>query len=123
MFDSTPTPRHVAGWLAMGWLLGACATVPPAVHEAVATAPLVGADAVDLHGVGTAEEVLQAGSYTYVRVSDLSEGWLVFAHRAPALGETVRWRGYAERRPFHSRRLDRDFERVVFASTDAEEEG
>lgn len=113
------------GWTKLGlaaWLgLAACGVETASVHEAVVLAPLVGAEPVDRRGVGPALEVLTAGSYTYVRLEDA--GWLVFLTRTPpAVGETVHWRGFAEREGFRSRRLDRTFERITFASLDAQEE-
>jgi hypothetical protein len=67
-------------------------------------------------------EALPAGSYTYLRLDAPADRWLVVTGRAPAVGQAVTWRGYAEREGFASRRLDRTFDRLVFASVEALEE-
>jgi hypothetical protein len=93
---------------------------PARAEATLATSPLVGADALDEHGVASVVEVLPAGSYTYFRLAD-DPRWFVTMRDAPSVGSRVRWRGFATADHFHSRRLDRQFATLVFASVDAPE--
>ncbi len=70
----------------------------------------------DKQFTGTVREVLFAGSYVYVEV-ELEGGemrWVVGTDDPPRVGERVEVSAYGERRDFHSRRLDRDFARLLF---------
>lgn len=98
------------------WLLAGCGA-----EEALVTSPLVGATRIEERGVAEIAEVLPAGSYTYLRLEDRPETWLVVNDRARAVGETVAWRGYAEVHHFESRRLNRTFDHLIFASIGAVE--
>ena len=63
---------------------------------------------------GVVAEVLLAGHYTYVRVGD---AWAVVMGSLDASpGEAIHLQVQGSQRDFHSRRLDRDFERLYFAS-------
>lgn len=90
--------------------------------EQVASSPLFGATPVDSAGVGTVAEAVRAGSYTYVRLADSEQTWFVVMGHAPRVGAEVAWRGYAEIDGFASKRLDRTFDHLVFASIDATKE-
>lgn len=56
-------------------------------------------------------DVLQAGSYTYVRyeTTNAETRWLATLRTEATVGETVRVVRYGSRQNFHSRRLQRDF--------------
>lgn len=91
------------------------APVPAPVADAgpPETAPIADADK---RFAGTVREVLFAGSYVYVEV-ELAEGdarWVVGIDDPPRVGDRVQVRAHGERRDFHSARLDRDFERLLF---------
>ena len=105
--------------LALLAALCGCTVDAAEVRTAVLTSPLVGAERITVRGAGVVDEAAPAGGYTYVRVGEV---WLVTAGRAPAVGEATAWRGFARVDGFHSRRLDRSFDTLVFASFDAEEE-
>jgi hypothetical protein len=98
------------------WVLAGCG----AGEAVVVTSPLVGAERIDRRGVDAVAEVLPAGSYTYLRLEGQPETWFVVTDRARP-GETVAWRGFAEVHDFPSRRLDRTFDHLVFASIDVVE--
>lgn len=101
-------------WLvALLLTLSACG---PAVEQVVVTSPLVGAERLHTQGRATVVEVLPAGSYTYLRLAEPADRWFVVSSGAPAAGDTVAWRGFAELRGFHSTRLDRTFDHLVFAT-------
>jgi hypothetical protein len=80
-----------------------------------------------LEGISTAErgkrmrgrvnERLRAGSYTYLdmRLHDGSQEWIVVMGKAPAPGEDIEAVNMGTRTNFHSRRLDRTFDRLTFA--------
>jgi hypothetical protein len=65
-------------------------------------------------------EVLPAGSYTYFRLVD-DPRWFVTTRAVPEPGSAVAWTGFAATESLHSRRLDRQFHHLVFASIDAPE--
>jgi hypothetical protein len=108
--------------LAAALLAGAAAVVSrtDVAEAALATSPLVGAETLEEAGVGTVVEVLPAGSYTYFRLVDDTR-WFVTTRPVPAPGSAVAWTGFAATEAFHSRRLDRQFHHVVFASIDTPE--
>ena len=63
---------------------------------------------------GVVGEVLAAGHYTYLRVGN---DWaVVMGPLDAAPGEPISLRVQGSQTDFHSRRLDRDFERLFFAS-------
>jgi hypothetical protein len=66
---------------------------------------------------GRVDESLRAGSYTYLdmRMHDGSQEWIVVMGKAPAPGEDIEAVNMGTRKSFHSRRLDRTFERLTFA--------
>jgi hypothetical protein len=80
-----------------------------------------------LEGISTAErgkrmrgrvnERLRAGSSTYLdmRLHDGSQEWIVVMGKAPAPGEDIEAVNMGTRTNFHSRRLDRTFDRLTFA--------
>lgn len=77
---------------------------------------------------GTVAEALPAGGYLYLKVASesgagpASDRWIATLAKPIAVGDRVRVRSFAERAPFASRRLDREFASVLFAvvtSTDA----
>lgn len=81
--------------------------------------PLVG---IDDSGDGALEqgvvlERIGAGSYTYLRLRSLdddTERWAVVLGRGAEPGERVSVTHFGTRRDFHSRRLDRTFDRLDF---------
>lgn len=63
----------------------------------------------------TVEEVLQATSYTYLKVSESgNEYWIAITKSDIKEGETIYHADGMEMKNFHSRDLDRDFESVYF---------
>lgn len=80
-----------------------------------------------LEGISTAErgkrmrgrvaERLRAGSYTYLdmRLHDGGQEWIVVMGQAPATGQDIEAVNMGTRTHFHSRRLDRTFDRLTFA--------
>ena len=87
-------------------------------EERIVTSPLVGAQRIDERGVSRVEEVLKTKSYAYLRLASAPPGvWHVVSGEAPQLGSTVSYRGYAELLQFHSPSLKRNFERLIFTST------
>ena len=91
------------------------------VDEVVVTSPLVGATPVEASGTATVAEVLPAGSYTYLRFAESEAGvWHVISSDAPAVGDQVTYRAFAELTDFHSTRLNRDFPRLVFSTSRGE---
>ncbi|MCB9755018.1 MAG: hypothetical protein H6713_34205 [Myxococcales bacterium] len=90
------------------------------LEERVVTSPLVGATRVDERGEARVDELLRARGYTYLRLASSADGeWHVITGAAPERGATVRYRGYAELRDYRSPTLDRQFDRLVFASARA----
>lgn len=68
---------------------------------------------------GSVVERLAAGGYTYVAVSD--EGvarWVATMGDAPQMGVAVRVEAFAASDDFHSPRLDRDFDRLLFGTVE-----
>ena len=65
---------------------------------------------------GSVREVMPAGHYTYLRVED---DWaVVMGALEVKAGDPIHLRVQGTQRDFHSRRLDRSFERLFFASVD-----
>ncbi|MEN0063320.1 MAG: hypothetical protein AAGA48_14300 [Myxococcota bacterium] len=92
-----------------------CAT-PTTVEQAVVTSPLVGATRVRSDGEGEVTSTLRTGSYTYFQLDAPSDRWFVVMGDDVGVGERVTYRGYAEIESFRSTKLDRTFDRLVFAS-------
>src|SRR5690349_18415039 len=61
---------------------------------------------------GTVREVLAAGSYTYARIDDR---WVVTLKKPLRVGERVHVTGFGQKDSFHSARLSRTFDHLVFA--------
>lgn len=101
-------------WMCVLLLLGVACTP---LEEATVTSPLVGATRIEERGHARVLETLKAGRYTYLTLEGAPQGtWHVISTGAPQVGQTLTYRGYGELRAFHSKRLDRTFERVVFSS-------
>ncbi|MFZ5482085.1 MAG: TOBE domain-containing protein [Myxococcota bacterium] len=89
----------------------ASAAAPPApATPAAAPAPAAGTL------VGTVEETVAAGSYTYTRIRtpDGAEAWAAAPGAAPAVGSTVSVSTALPMANFHSETLKRDFPTVYF---------
>ncbi len=87
------------------------------IEERVATSPLVGASPIDERGEARVDELLRVRGYTYLRLSTAEAGvWHVISGSPPELGARIRYRGYAELRGYRSPSLQREFDRLVFAS-------
>ncbi len=92
------------------------------LEEALTTSPLLGAVKIDERGEARIEHMLRAGRYTYLKLEGAPRGtWHVVSSQAPESGHRLRYRGYGELRSFHSKRLGRTFERVVFTSIQQQE--
>lgn len=74
--------------------------------------------APDVHKV-TIEEIIQANSYTYLRVNENGkEDWLAISKRTDFEdGQTIYYKDAMEMKEFHSEDLNRDFESVWFVQT------
>ena len=60
---------------------------------------------------------LRAGGYSYVRVDDRdAQRWVATMGDAPSVDTRVEVQAYAAADDFHSRRLQRDFSRLLFGS-------
>lgn len=92
---------------------------PPDPQPALSANPLAEAAAptdADRNFAGQVVERLDAGGYTYVAV-DRGEGrstWVATMGRGAEVGSRVRVEGFGVKEDFHSRRLDRRFDRIVF---------
>lgn len=92
------------------------------LEEAVTTSPWLGAKKIDERGEARVLRTLRAGRYTYLTLEGAPEGtWHVVSSDAPERGQRLRYRGYGELRSFHSKRLGRTLERVVFTSIQPQE--
>jgi hypothetical protein len=117
--ENMPNYRVLA--FAVGVCLGGCAQNPseglgekPGALAALAR--LEPARAGEQRLVGRVDQVLSAGSYTYARViSDAgSQRWVVTLSRGIAPGASVEVENMGTRRQFHSKRLRRTFDELVF---------
>ncbi|MCJ7764487.1 MAG: hypothetical protein MUP09_00920, partial [Thiovulaceae bacterium] len=62
-------------------------------------------------------ETLDSGGYTYIKVQEGSDSyWIAMTQRTVKEGESVRFEGAGWMQNFHSKTLDRTFERIMFAS-------
>jgi hypothetical protein len=92
---------------------------PPDAQPALRANPLTAATEpsdAERNFAGNVVERLDAGGYTYVAV-DRGEGrstWVATMGRGAEVGTRVRVEGFGVKEDFHSRRLDRRFERIVF---------
>jgi len=70
----------------------------------------------DKHLRGRIIELLRAGTYTYASVAcdDGSSRWVVTMKRGLAVGHRVDVTNMGVQRDFHSKRLDRTFDELVF---------
>lgn len=118
--------RHLVVTLA---LLGACAAEQPEnsrrqapVAAPPASNPLATAQApaqAESNFVGVVRERLPAGSYAYLAVDDAgTRRWVATMGAGAPSGTQVQVRAYAVADDFHSRRLDRRFDRVVFGAVE-----
>ncbi len=68
---------------------------------------------------GAVLERLSAGGYTYVAVSDAGvPRWVATLGGAPQTGTQVRVEAFAASTDFHSPRLDRNFDRLLFGTVE-----
>lgn len=68
---------------------------------------------------GSVVERLSAGGYTYVAVADAGVArWVATMGDAPPAGAAVRVEAFAASDDFHSPRLDRDFDRLLFGTVE-----
>lgn len=71
---------------------------------------------------GTVAERLDAGGYAYLRVHTASsDRWVVVSGTAPDRGQDAEFQVFARHRDFVSRRLDRTFDDLSFATTTTQE--
>lgn len=80
-------------------------------------APVPGAAAgtPDLPNAGEVSEVIPAGSYTYLRITENSEDtWVAIPRRDVPVGARVRYADAPPMKDFHSPSMDRTFEEVLF---------
>ncbi|WP_157596450.1 hypothetical protein [Plesiocystis pacifica] len=70
------------------------------------------------HFEATVESVVVAGSYRYLdlRLEGGDRRWAVIAAGAPAVGERVAVDAFGLETNFHSHRLDREFDELLFAA-------
>jgi hypothetical protein len=115
MLNYRVLPLVVSVWL------GGCAQGPSeALSEKpgalAALAQLEPARSGEQRFVGRVDQVLSAGSYTYARVtSDAgSQRWVVTSSRGITPGASVEVENMGTRREFHSKRLGRTFDELVF---------
>lgn len=108
-------------------MLAACGaepTQPPAPSPAPTSAPtrvtspladISPAAAEDREFTGIVRERLPAGTYVYLGVeSDRGLRWVATTGSTAAIGAHVHVQSMGTRRDFHSRRLDRSFDELVF---------
>lgn len=126
MFDRSPLISLAvvafANIAALGLLSAGCdptaAAAPPPEPVAASVSPLAAAEPVDARLTGRVVEALPAGGYTYLRLDGPAAGWAVVSGAAPAVGELLRARVFAQAPRFHSRRLGRTFAELRFVSLD-----
>ena len=107
--------------LVVGVWLGGCAqSSSEALSEKAgafaALAQLEPARSGERRFVGRVDQVLSAGSYTYARVTSEAGGqrWVVTSSRGITPGASVEIENMGTRREFHSKRLGRTFDELVF---------
>lgn len=115
--------------LALG-LLGGCVERPPATdappkESAEASQTPTGMPRVQAPSVtairGRIEQVERAGPYTYVRLDPAAGGsWVVVMGTLPsAVGDDAAFVIHGTRTDFYSKRLDRQFDELLFGQLDA----
>ncbi|MBX7080500.1 MAG: hypothetical protein K1X88_14980 [Nannocystaceae bacterium] len=109
---------------AFAWLLAlsACAAEPAAAVRAdtAATNPLPQSTTIDERFAGTVRARLRAGSYSYLEIDDgVHTRWVAVMGEGLPEGSRAQVHAVARRRDFHSRRLDRRFDELDFASVRA----
>ncbi len=105
--DAPPTAHHSPQRTAE--------VVPPSPSNPLADAAQP--DASERTFGGVVAERLRAGGYSYVRVDgDDAQRWVATMGEAPPLLAAVRVKTYGASDDFHSRRLDRDFSRLLFGT-------
>ncbi len=104
----------VVSWLALG--AAACARAEPPTPAAESHKAMPAVDAPDGHFSGEVAARLEAGTYTYLRVRTDTGGerWVVTLGAGAPVGSAVRVVNMGTRRDFHSKRLDRTFDDLVF---------
>jgi len=66
-------------------------------------------------------ETLESGGYTYIKVQEGGESyWIAMTQRPVGIGEKIQYAEQGWMQDFHSKTLDRTFERILFASDAAE---
>jgi hypothetical protein len=98
---------------------GCSATAEPGARVEGKTAMPFALDRTRSSFAGTVREVLPAGGYTYARVDDR---WVVTLKKL-AVGDRVSVKGFGEKSSFHSARLSRTFDHLVFAVVTFNQEG
>ncbi|MFO0632703.1 MAG: hypothetical protein U0168_07635 [Nannocystaceae bacterium] len=118
-----PAPPRVAAWLLALSACGsagepaaaprpAAAAVNPLQHAATAT--------IDEHFDGTVRTRLRAGSYSYLAIDDGARTrWVAVMGEGLPEGSHADVHAVARRHDFFSRRLDRRFDELAFASVRA----
>jgi len=106
----------------------ACSTREPAPE--IASAPVLAPPGSPLAGMttpsreaaqwrGVVDERLVAGGYTYLAVNDgASQRWVAVMGPGEPAGTAVVVHAFGTKQNFHSPRLDRDFDELVFASVE-----
>lgn len=62
-------------------------------------------------------ETLESGGYTYMKVQEGSDSyWIAMTQRSVQKGERLRFEGAGWMRDFHSKTLERTFDKIMFAS-------
>lgn len=104
-----------------GILFGSACGCPPADAPATPRETVrAGMPAIETSPVDTLEgvvaELAPAGHYTYLRVGEPGDWAVVMGKIDLRLGDTVSLTVQGHKADFHSRRLDRSFETLFFAS-------
>ena len=126
MFDRSPLIALAvvafANFAALGLLSAGCdptaAAAPPPTSAAAGANPLAAAEPTDARLTGRVVEALRAGGYTYLRLDGPVARWAVVSGAAPAVGEHLRARVFAQAPQFHSSRLGRTFAELRFVRLD-----
>ena len=64
-------------------------------------------------GTGTVAETMDSGGYTYIRLEE-NDQWVACQPVTVSIGDSVEYADAIEMGEFHSRTLDRTFERILF---------
>jgi hypothetical protein len=116
--------RFLAGCLAASVFFGCAETPVEEAADAAASLALTKNPFSDVEPPrpeevalrGEVREVLRAGSYTYLSIAceDGDARWVVTMRRGFSAGDRVDVKNMGTRRAFHSKRLGRTFEELVF---------